>query len=454
MKVSFDATRKVAGIGIVPWTRLGPERWFANYKIASLYGLDVAVEGAPQVIAMNALSEVVNLPRLNTQSMLNNQTFRDLLIQNFSDSDFLTYKPIEVPEELQAHGMRFLENDQQLAKKLENKAYFRTHFSPLGIPFPEYTIYEDHSLEPTAEALEKLLAGRDEVIVQDAALSGGKGTHTVRDMPTLTYAFDALRDLGSAGTLVVSEKINPAHERTVQCVATKYGVFVGPLQKQIVANPLLANMEVPNGDKFCGIEISRSDELLGTYPVIKQYAETIGKELLDMGYRGIFGVDCLVSEDGQVYVLEVNPRITGATPLVTMLYREGKDIPFYLLHLLELMGADYEITDPTIDPEYSEGSLLMFHAHNKTPAKVAQNLRSGLYDDSLTYIKEAMRLDEGSGRQVLVQRYISPDFTVKPGGRTLCVFVNFPTLDADGNLNNATSDLAKKIHREIIVEEV
>jgi phosphoribosylaminoimidazole carboxylase (NCAIR synthetase) len=452
MKVSFDATRKLAGIGVVPWTRLGPERWFADYKIASLYGLDVAVEGAPQVVAMNALSETINLPRLNTQSMLNNQTFRDVLIKNFDGCDFLTYKPIEVPDELRAHDMRFLENDQGMAKKLENKAYFRTHFSPLGIPFPKFTIYEDHSLEPTVEALEKLLAGRHEVIVQDAVLSGGKGTHTVRDMASLTYTFNALKDLRSAGTLVVSDKIASAHERTVQCVATKHGVFVGPLQKQIVANPLLANMEVPNGDKFCGIEISRSDELLSTYPTIKQYAETIGKEMMDMGYRGIFGVDCLVSQDGQVYVLEVNPRITGATPLLTMLYREGKDIPFYLLHLLELMGADYEITDATIDPDYREGSLLMFHAHNKVPAKVAHNLRSGLYDESLNYVKEAMRLEETSAKQVLAQRYISPDFTVKPGGRTLCVFVNFPTVDAEGRLNKATTDLVNKIQREIIVE--
>src|SRR5256886_5243806 len=85
-------------------------------------------------------------------------------------------------------------------------------------------------------------------------------------------------------------------------------------------------------------EISPADPLQAVYPEIKQYALGIGQRLQELGYRGIFGLDCLVDPSGRVYVLEINPRLTGLTPLLTMLYRENQDIPFYLLHILELAG--------------------------------------------------------------------------------------------------------------------
>ena len=43
MHIRFDDDIKIAGIGLVPWTRLGPERWLKDYKIASLYGVDAAL---------------------------------------------------------------------------------------------------------------------------------------------------------------------------------------------------------------------------------------------------------------------------------------------------------------------------------------------------------------------------------------------------------------------------
>ncbi|MFZ2544926.1 MAG: ATP-grasp domain-containing protein [Candidatus Saccharimonadales bacterium] len=445
MKVRYDSTQKIMGIGLVPWSRLGPYLWFSNYKIASLYEWDVDIKDAPEVIALNTADRTVELPYLNTPSMLANPTFQKLLIDNFKDTAVLAYKSVEVPEIIKENGMRFLTNDTELAHSLENKAYFRRHFSSLGINFPKYRIYDNHPLVASDNVLNDFLAGDTEVVVQDAQLGGGKGTFMVSDMPTLQYCFESLIKLKSTGTLVVSKKINSAHERSVQCVATRYGVFVGPLQKQIIAHPLLANLNVPNGDKFCGIELNSNDAYSDSYPEIKKTAEKIGEELITLGYKGIFGLDCLVDESGDVYILEINPRITGATPLLTMLYRKDEDIPFYLLHILELTGADYEIEDASIPKIQPIGSLLMAHALNNETKKVTGSVKSGLYDTQLNYRKAAIHFDETDDKQILLQQYIPPSFKLKPGGRTSCIFTNYPVLSDDDSLSENTISLISTV---------
>lgn len=454
MKINYDPKLKVMGIGLTPWSRLGPSKWFPDYKIASLYEWDVTIENAPEVVALNTKDRHVELHRLNTPSMLKNPVFQDLLIKNFKDYNAIAYKAVDVPEILVRNGMKFLTNGTAIATSLENKAFFRRMFAPLGIPFPEYRIYEMASLEPSRSLLNDFLNGEEAVIVQDSQVGGGKGTFIVRDMSTLEYCFESLSRMKYSGTLVVSKKIESAHERSVQCVATRYGIFVGPLQKQIIAHPLLANLSVADGDKFCGIESNPDDTYASSYAEIKQLAEKIGDELIGMGYKGIFGLDCLVDESGKVFALEVNPRITGATPLQTMLYRKDIDIPFYLLHILELTDSDYTIEDASLPGDQPVGSLMMVHAQNDRTQLVTETIQSGLYDDQLSYKKASIQFDENDDRQVLLQRYIPLSFRLKPGGRTSCIFTNYPVLSNDDTLNDEAVELVREVQSRTTLEEI
>lgn len=64
---------------------------------------------------------------------------------------------------------------------------------------------------------------------------------------------------------------------------------------------------------FCGVEICPGEEAQPWYPDLMHSALTIGKGLQEMGYVGYFDMDCIVGEDGQLYLLEVNTRRTGGT---------------------------------------------------------------------------------------------------------------------------------------------
>jgi biotin carboxylase len=453
MKLTYDQNLKIAGIGLVPWSRLGPEKWFDNYKIASLYGWDVTGENVPEVHALHDIKPDVQLDKLNTPHLLADKTFQEMLKANFDGYKLLTYKPVEPVEQLKSFQfLTTVKDNGGLEGRLENKALFRELMQGEGIPFPKYKTFNKQEI--AAMDAEQLLQGRDSVILQDEALSGGKGTFVVSDADTLRYALYSIERMGSGAHLVVSERIIGAHERSVQCCATRYGVFVGPLQKQIIADPLLANLRVADGDKFCGAEISSSDAFASAYPEIKQYAQTIGNKIQSMGYRGIFSVDCLIDGAGKIYVLEINPRITGITPLLTMLYREGQDIPFYLLHILELAGADYTIEDDYVDATFPEGSLMVLHSQSLEKTTIVKTPYSGFYNPiTVQFEKTVGKFDVMHGQpQLLVQQYIPNVITVKPGGRMLTVFTNGRVLDDDDRLTTNAKRQIKQLNSKIEVK--
>ena len=64
---------------------------------------------------------------------------------------------------------------------------------------------------------------------------------------------------------------------------------------------------------FCGIEVSGHMYNEPWFPDLERSALTIGRGLQRLGYVGHFDLDCLVSEDGRLFLLEVNSRRTGGT---------------------------------------------------------------------------------------------------------------------------------------------
>ena len=82
-----------------------------------------------------------------------------------------------------------------------------------------------------------------------------------------------------------------------------------------------------------------------------------------------------------MYVLEVNARVTGMTPIYSTLPHVSS-VPFILLHILELAGEHYTIDDASpINGHYSlknsskeNGSLLMYHFLPEVQGKATLSL--------------------------------------------------------------------------------
>lgn len=454
MKVKYDKQLKIAGIGISPWSRMGAERWFNDYIVASYYGIDVRDNNMPANLYLSHDTKQAKiLNNLNTKNLLANKDFQNLIL-GLPGYNFITYKSLIVPEILTLKGLNFLSNNNKLTEKVENKVMFRRIFSDQEINIPKYQVYARSELSVTVSQLNSLLKGRQAVILQDEKMSGGKGTFIVSDLVSLKRALKAIQNANkSSKYVVVSEFIEDAFERTVQCCVTKTDIFIGPLQKQIVNNHILANTNVDN-DKFCGAEISSVDVFASSYIQIKKYALKIGVKLRDMGYKGIYGVDCLVTRNGQVYVLEVNPRLTGVTPLLNMIFREGQDIPFYLLHILELMNAPYKITDLTVNDVSPTGSLLILHSQQNLECIVKNTLTSGAYSSDIIIDKNYKKLHTTRMQpsHLLIQQQVPRGYKISPGGRLLSVFSNKTVLNKEDKLDITSQKIVKKIESMVSLE--
>jgi hypothetical protein len=112
----------------------------------------------------------------------------------------------------------------------------------------------------------------------------------------------------------------------------------------------------------------------------------LGEQLRRAGYRGCFGLDFLLDQDtGALYLGEMNPRITGATPLTSQAMLEAGSIPLVMFHLLEWFGLDYEVDAAAFNQEWLRAEHLGSWSHlileqtDSAPSDVQAVPPSGLW---------------------------------------------------------------------------
>ena len=434
MKIQYDKTLPIAGIGIHPSMRWGPQLWFRDYQVASLIDdLDWQSYSLERYAGQGYYQG-----KYNTQELLCDPLFREMLRRYFKGRTILTYKPVVAPDELMDYNIRFIPDVSmlELSKQFENKALFRRLFTDSEINLAPYSIYTWRELVQMDDR-SNLLAGRKKIVVQDATSSGGKGTFIVSNVSSFDKVIACMRPIDKLNhEVVVSDYVDRAVERSIQGVVTRYGVFIGPVQRQLVVHPQLTNAVVPGAELFCGVEIRKADQQGWVVEEMTHNAQVIGKKLQQSGYRGIFGVDSLVTHEA-VYTLEVNARITGATPLLTVNYdAHRRHIPFYLLHILELTGVDYTIEDTRHANDYDDCSLIIPHFMGQKPVKLIESLKMGLYDLDVNFIQPGFAFDTErklSG-QAIIQDYGMVGKEVNPGKRLASIFLKQPATTPEGRL--------------------
>jgi biotin carboxylase len=125
---------------------------------------------------------------------------------------------------------------------------------------------------------------------------------------------------------------------TVEACATRHGTLVGPIQVDLTGFEELT----PYQGGWCGNDCAPIS-LAGSQEQIRQMAQRLGDRLYAEGYRGVFCMDYLIDlDDDTVYLGEINPRISGASPLTNLITSRYGGVPLFLFHLLEFMDVDWE----------------------------------------------------------------------------------------------------------------
>jgi hypothetical protein len=126
----------------------------------------------------------------------------------------------------------------------------------------------------------------------------------------------------------------------------------------------------------------------------------LGDRLAQEGYRGFFEVDVLVDlASDEVYLGELNPRISGASSMTNVTAGAYADIPLFLFHLLEYFDVDYEVDVAEINDRWRDlaavdvWAQLIMKEPDDSVERILAAPRTGTYhledDGSLRFVRVA-----------------------------------------------------------------
>ncbi|MEH6576546.1 MAG: biotin carboxylase [Amphritea sp.] len=227
------------------------------------------------------------------------------------------------------------------------------------------------------------------LVVQTPYGDSGKTTFFIRSEAD----WDKHADKIVGETLKVMKYINHI-PGTVEAVATRCGTLVGPLQTDITGYEELT----PYKGGWCGNDIF-PDLLQGEQrDKIINMVKAMGDKLYENGYRGTFCFDYLVdTDDGEVYLGEINPRISGASPLTNLVTSKYGGAPLMLFHLLEFMDVDFEINVDEIQKRWADygtwTQLVLKHTEDQV-RMITKAPQSGIWnlqeDGNIEFVRKSI----------------------------------------------------------------
>jgi len=229
-----------------------------------------------------------------------------------------------------AAGLEVAHPSAELRHRLDSKIVTTQLGNEAGVPSAPNTLGRAGSFAALAALAESAGLG-DDLVVQTPYGDSGKTTFFIRGE----------RDWDRHAKDIVGQEIKVMRRLNVRAAAveaalTRHGTIVGPLMNDLIGHPELT----PHKGGWCGNDIfpdALSPEHLERARMLTQ---KLGDRLAAEGYRGFLEVDYLVDADtGELYLGELNPRISGVTSMTNVTAGAYADIPLFLFHLLEYLDA-------------------------------------------------------------------------------------------------------------------
>jgi hypothetical protein len=137
----------------------------------------------------------------------------------------------------------------------------------------------------------------------------------------------------------------------VEAVLTRCGTIVGPFMSELIGYQNLT----PSRGGWCGNEMFPEVLTGESRRIATQLVRRLGDRLAKEGYRGFFEVDVLVDTDtNEIYLGELNPRISGASSITNVTAGAYADVPLFLFHILEFMNVDFDLDVDEINERWEE----------------------------------------------------------------------------------------------------
>lgn len=232
-----------------------------------------------------------------------------------------------------------------LREQLDSKMTTTRIAESVGVPSVPNIITTVDSWDELREAAEKAGLGTD-LVIQTAYGDSGKTTYFITDK----RGFDKIADEVLGTEIKVMKRINN-RPIAVEAVLTRHGTVVGPFMTEITGHKELT----PYRGGWAGNEMFPGVLDDATRHTAMSMVRTLGDALGAEGYRGFFEVDVLLDTDtGDVYLGELNPRISGASAITNVTAGAYADVPLFVFHLLEYAGVEFELDADEVNDRWEE----------------------------------------------------------------------------------------------------
>ncbi len=314
---------------------LGIDEWVKNFKYITY--IDCYDGRHPNVLVPSEVphAEFTSIEDINNY-LLGHKEVHDFVKERGGKPKFVFLMFDEATEKLAKElGAEVWFPKAKLRSRVDNKIETVRIGDKAGVPSVPNTLSKVEGWDHLQEIVKEAGIGSD-LVLQSAF---GDSGHTTFFINSEADFRQHEHEIVGEGEIKIMKRID-CRGSAIEACATKQGTIVGPLMTELVGFKDLT----PYRGGWCGNEIFST----AFSPKVRQKARDLtfkfGEQLRKEGYRGYFELDFLIEEKtGEIYLGELNPRITGASSMTNHAAFAHADAPLFLFHLLEFSGVPFDL---------------------------------------------------------------------------------------------------------------
>ena len=330
-------------VGPTAFNLLGIDRWVRNFQYVVYY--DSWDGQHPRVFAPRTRPYI----EFESSEEINNYLLRDAAVRAYLEQRggtpmvAMVFFDEETEQICREFGYTLILPPDSLRRRLDSKIVTTRLGNEAGAPSVPNVLGKADTYAGLTRLASEL--GND-LVVQTPYGDSGK----------TTFFINSDRDWDKAASEIVGQELKVMkrinnNAAAVEACITHHGTIVGPFMTDLTGYPELT----PYQGGWCGNDLfpealsdTQRETAIG-------HVRRLGDRLAQEGYQGFLEIDVLVDVDSdEVYLGELNPRISGASSMTNVTAGAYADVPLFLFHLLEFMDVDYAVDVEEINERWRE----------------------------------------------------------------------------------------------------
>lgn len=331
--------------GPTAFNLLGIDRWVRNFQYIVYYD---SWDGAhPRLFAPTNRPEIA----FESSEQIVNYLLRDPEVQDYlkrrggTPMVAMVFFDEETEEICRELGYTLILPPDSLRRRLDSKIVTTQLGVEAGARSVPNVIGHANSWNELEQLASDAGLGKD-LVIQTPYGDSGKTTFFIKsEQDWVSHASNIV-----GHELKVMKRINNKAAAVEACI-TRHGTIVGPFMTDLTGYPELT----PYKGGWCGNDLFPEALTTTQRATAVDYVQRLGGRLAQEGYKGFLEIDVLVDMDtDEVYLGELNPRISGASSMTNVTAGAYADVPLFLFHLLEYMDVDYVVDVEEINARWLE----------------------------------------------------------------------------------------------------